>query len=259
MKEKSPTDRTPSIALVQGASRGIGLALVEAILHGAENARVIATCSNPDASGELKTVAQRVGARLIIKRLDVTEEDSIESVARYVAENDSSIDLLINAAGILHDQAGLAPEKRLQDVSFDNLEKYFRINAVGPLMVAKHFVPLMKKPERAVFASISARVGSIEDNRLGGWYGYRASKAAQNMFTRTLSIELARTNPEMICVGLHPGTVATELSKPFSSRVDPARLFSPRDAAEKLLAVIRDLKPGDTGKVFAYDGSVVPW
>ena len=173
MKEKSPTDRTPSITLVQGASRGIGLALVEAILRGAENARVIATCRNPDASGELQSVAKRVEARLVIKRLDVTEEDSIESVACYVAADESPIDLLINATGTLHDQEGLAPEKRLQDVSFDNLEKYFRINSIGPLMVAKHFAPLMKKQERAVFASISARVGSIEDNRLGG-FGFSA-------------------------------------------------------------------------------------
>jgi NAD(P)-dependent dehydrogenase (short-subunit alcohol dehydrogenase family) len=249
----------PDIALVQGASRGLGLAFVKCLIEQSVFSKVIATCRDPNSAVALQEFAESNSEKVTLLRLDVTDIDSLEAVAETVSASGKSIDLLINCAGVLHSLEGLRPEKRLQDVSVDNLEEYFRINTIGPLMVIKHLVPLMTKRRRAIIANLSARVGSIGDNRLGGWYGYRASKSAQNMMTKTLSIELKRTHPEMICVGLHPGTVATELSAPFSSRVDPEKLFLPEEAATKLLAVMENLKPEETGKVFAHDGTEVPW
>ena len=134
----------------------------------------------------------------------------------------------------------------------------FAVNAIGPALVAKHFLPLLPRHGRSVFASISARVGSIEDNRLGGWYSYRASKAALNMLLKTYSIELKRRAPSAICVGLHPGTVDTALSKPFQGGVAPGKLFSPTQSAAYLLRVIDGLTPADNGAVFAWDGSQIP-
>ena len=139
------------------------------------------------------------------------------------------------------------------------LRHVFEVNAFGPLVVAKHFLPLLKHSERAVLANLSARVGSIGDNRLGGWYAYRASKAAQNMFTRNLSLELARRAPKVICVALHPGTVDTELSKPFQGGVSPDRLFDADRAARQLLEVIDGLRPEQTGRFLAWDGTTIPW
>ena len=248
----------PDVALVQGASRGLGLAFVKRLIGQFPSSKIIATCRDPNSALALQELVELHPQRVTLLRLDVTDGDSLEAVAEAVSVSAQPIDLLINCAGILHSPEGLRPEKRLQDVCLNNLDQYFRVNAIGPLMVVKPLVPLMTRKGRAIIANLSARVGSISDNRLGGWYGYRASKSAQHMMTKTLSIELKRTHPEMICVGLHPGTVATELSAPFSSRVDPEKLFSPEEAATKLLAVIEKLMPGDTGKVFAYDGSEVP-
>ena len=249
----------PNVALVQGASRGLGLAFVKRLVEQGEYSTVIATCRSPNFASELQELVGSHASRLLLLKLDVTDTASAQATASRIASDGITLDLLINCAGVLHSPEGLQPEKRLQDISIEHLEQYFRINAIGPLIVAKYLVPLMARRSRAVIANLSARVGSIGDNRLGGWYGYRASKSAQNMFTKTLSIELTRTNPEIICVGLHPGTVATELSAPFSKRVNPEKLFSPEGAASKLLNVIETLTPRDTGKVFAYDGTEIPW
>jgi NAD(P)-dependent dehydrogenase (short-subunit alcohol dehydrogenase family) len=159
---------------------------------------------------------------------------------------------------VLHDGA-LRPEKRIEDADPERLRRVFEVNAFGPLLVAKHFLALLRHPERAVLANLSARVGSIEDNRIGGWYGYRASKAAQNMFTRTLAIELRRRAPGVICVALHPGTVATALSEPFRGSVDPARVFTPRRAAEQIWAVVQSLSPEDGGRFLDWAGKPIPW
>ena len=153
----------------------------------------------------------------------------------------------------------MQPEKRLADVSPVSLQRSFAVNAVGPLLVAKHFQGLLDREARAVFASLSARVGSIGDNRLGGWYAYRSAKAAQNMVTRNLSIELRRRARGVICVALHPGTVDTGLSRPFQSNVPEERLFSPERAAQQLLAVIDGLRPEDNGGFVAWDGQPIPW
>jgi NAD(P)-dependent dehydrogenase (short-subunit alcohol dehydrogenase family) len=133
------------------------------------------------------------------------------------------------------------------------------VNGAGPLLLAKHLEPLLPSRQRAVFASLSARVGSIGDNRLGGWYAYRGAKAAQNMYLRTLSIELARRARGTICVALHPGTTNTDLSQPFQGRVPADKLFSPRLAVEQLLGVIDRLALADNGGFYAWNGDPIPW
>ena len=172
---------------------------------------------------------------------------------------DDPLDLVFVATGILHDGDTLQPEKTWRSLDPAALRRSFDINCIGPTLVAKHLLPLLRRDRKAVFAALSARVGSIADNQLGGWYGYRASKAALNMTIRTLAIELARRNPSAVCVGLHPGTVDSELSRPFQRGVPADRLFSPERAAAQLLAVIDDLTPQSSGRLFAWDGSEIPF
>jgi NAD(P)-dependent dehydrogenase (short-subunit alcohol dehydrogenase family) len=154
---------------------------------------------------------------------------------------------------------GLQPEKSMRDLDPKALYEVFRINAVGPAMVAKHFLPRLRTGHKTVFAALSARVGSISDNRLGGWASYRASKAALNMLLKTLAIEHARRWPDSVVVALHPGTVDTALSKPFSGRVAAERLFEPSQSAGYLLGVIDDLTPAATGGFFAWDGTPIEY
>ena len=221
-------------AVVIGASGGIGAALAAALTaQGSEVYRVA-----------------RSGAGSI--PLDLTDDDSIAAAAATIGA-DGPVDLVIVATGLLQ-SADVKPEKRWRDLDPGILAQYFAINAIGPALVAKHFLPLLAPDRRAVFAALSARVGSIADNRLGGWYGYRASKTALNMLVKTLSIELARSRPEAVCVSLHPGTVDTGLSRPFQRGVPPDRLFTPQVSAQHLLAVLDRLGPDDSGSCFAWDG-----
>jgi NAD(P)-dependent dehydrogenase (short-subunit alcohol dehydrogenase family) len=246
-------------ALIQGSSRGIGLEFVRQLLADAAPGRIFAACRAPHASPSLVKMAAQ-DPRLRIIALDVTSESSIRAAAATVAAEVPRLHLVVNCAGLLHDrQAGIAPEKRLADVEPDALAASFAVNAAGPLLVAKHFEPLLAHAERAVFASISARVGSIGDNRLGGWYAYRGSKAAQNMFTKTLAIEWARSRRNVICVALHPGTTDTDLSRPFQANVPPEQLFSVERTVAQLLSVIDRLTPADSGRFLAWDGTGIAW
>ena len=191
--------------------------------------------------------------------LDLESEASIAQAAAAIAESVGRLHLVIVATGILHDGDRLQPEKSWRSLSAAAMETAFRLNATGPALVAKHFLPLLARDRKTAFAALSARVGSIEDNRLGGWYAYRASKAALNMTLKTLSIELARRHPLALCVGLHPGTVDTALSKPFQGAVPHDRLFSPRQSAHHLLTVLDRLTPEDSGTLFAWDGRRIPF
>ena len=187
--------------------------------------------------------------------LDLRDETSIAQAAASVAAGPAPT-LVFVATGVLHH--GHAPERTWRALEAQHLVRDFQINAVGPALVAKHFLPLLPRDRRAAFAALSARVGSIGDNRLGGWHAYRASKAALNMILKTLSVELARTHPQAIVAGLHPGTVDTSLSAPFQRGVAPERLFTPDHSAERMLAVLDGLSPSDSGGVFAWDGSRMP-
>ena len=166
---------------------------------------------------------------------------------------DGPFDLIVIASGLLHGD-GITPEKSLRQMEGAALDRLFRVNATGPALVMRHFVPLLARDRRGVIAALSARVGSIGDNRLGGWIGYRAAKAALNQVIRTVSIELARSHPGAIVVGLHPGTVDTQLSAPFQRNVAPGKLFSPAQCAGLLLGVIERLTPADSGHCLDWAG-----
>lgn len=248
----------PVTALVAGASRGIGLSFVRQLASGGRVRRVWAGCRDPEQATALAELAAGNDAVRLV-RLDVTDEESLAAAAAAVGAENEPLDLVINCAGILHRPGGPTPERRLADVRADWLMEAFAVNGAGPLLLAKHLEPLLPRRERAVFASLSARVGSIGDNRLGGWYAYRASKAAQNMLIRTLSIELARRARGAICVALHPGTTDTELSRPFQGGVPESKLFTAERAVEQLLRVIDGLGPGDNGRFIAWNGERIPW
>jgi len=169
---------------------------------------------------------------------------------------ENPLDLVIVANGILHD-GELMPEKSLRDLSQEKFQHVFEVNTITPALIAKHFLPKLNKQQTSIFAALSARVGSISDNRLGGWYSYRASKAALNMVIKTASIEVKRRNKHAIIVGLHPGTVDSNLSKPFQRNVPEGDLFTPEYSANKLLDVLDNLTLEQTGKCFAFDGTEV--
>lgn len=250
-------------AVVTGANRGLGLAFSRQLLRVPRVARIYATCRHPERAGELAALPEAVPPRLQILPMDVANEASIAQVADRVRDEGRSVNLVINVAGLLHrlsdNGEGPGPERRLADVDPQWLAESFRVNAFGPLLVAKHLQALLPRRSHAVFASLSARVGSIGDNRLGGWYAYRGAKAAQNMFTRGLAIELRRRAAGIVCVGLHPGTTDTGLSRPFQKGVAPGKLFDPDQAAGYLLSVIDGLGPDDNGSFIAWDGSAIPW
>lgn len=185
--------------------------------------------------------------RLSRPDLDITDESSIAATAARIGP----VDAVIVATGLLHD-GQQAPEKTYRALDAAALARSFAVNGIGPALVAKHFLPLLPRDRRGVFAALSAKVGSISDNRLGGWYAYRASKAALNQLIRTASIELRRTHPQAICVGLHPGTVDTRLSAPFQRGVPD--LFTPERSAAALLEVLDSLTPEQSGRLWAWDG-----
>lgn len=245
-------------ALVVGGSRGIGLALVEALLADPQWACVTAASRAAVETPALAALKLSHGDRLQSLALDVGSDASIEQAAIALRARHPALHLLINTAGLLHGE-GLSPERRLADVQAEQLLRSYAINAVGPILIARHFQPLLSHDARAVLATLSARVGSISDNRLGGWYAYRAAKAAQNQLMRTAAIELARRAPRLICVSLHPGTVETGLSEPFRGNVAADKLFTPAFAAERLLAVIAGLNKESSGRFYAWDGREIPW
>jgi len=244
-----------STALVQGASRGIGLGLVRRLLDEKRFARVIATCRDPEGASQLQALA---GPRLAIHALDVTRPDELRALADRLGADRLRPNLVVNAAGILH-EPGLAPEKKLEDLEATALERVFAVNAFGPILLLKHLRAHLARRDKAVFAAISARVGSIGDNRLGGWYAYRASKAALNQLLRTAAIELGRRNRNVIVAALHPGTTDTGLSEPFQANVPAGKLFSVDRTCGYLLEVIDGLDPAASGGFFAWDGKPIDW
>lgn len=248
----------PLTAFVAGASRGLGLGFAQRLAASGQVRRVWASCRRPEQAEALQALSADATAVRIIPA-DVTDEGSLVSAARRIAMEGEPLDLVINCAGLLHRPDGPQPERRLSEVRADWLLEAFKVNGAGPLLLAKHLEPLLPRRERAVFATLSARVGSIEDNRLGGWYAYRASKAAQNMFLRTLAIELVRGVRGIICVALHPGTTDTDLSKPFQGGVPAEKLFSVERAVDQLLRVIDGLGPADNGRFIAWNGQRIPW
>ncbi len=190
-------------------------------------------------------------------RFDLRDEASIAAVAEAAAA-EGPLDLVIVATGVLHGP-GLRPEKTWRSLDAASLAEAFAVNATGPALIAKHTLGFLRRDSKSAFACLSARVGSIEDNRLGGWHAYRASKAALNMLIRTCAVELRQRNPGALCVALHPGTVDTRLSQPFQAGVDPAKLLTPERSARALLGVLDRLTPADSGRLFTWDGQGLPF
>lgn len=233
----------PLNVAVIGASGGIGNAFV-GLLAQKDNVQKIYAFSRSN------TVFDH--PKITCGFIDVSSEDSIESAAKRI---DDKIHIVIVASGILHDDI-VKPEKSLRDLNMSSFEKIFSVNAFGPALVAKHFIPLLPKENKSVFVAISARVGSISDNHLGGWYAYRASKTALNMLLKTASIEVARRHKEAVIIGLHPNTVDTKLSKPFQSGIDH-RIFTPDESVQHMLNVIDAVTFKDSGNVFSWDGQEI--
>ncbi|MGP9819017.1 SDR family NAD(P)-dependent oxidoreductase [Salinarimonas sp. NSM] len=230
----------PGAAIVVGASGGIGAALADALAADGRFAPVLR--------------ASRAGE----PPLDVTDEATI---AAYAADLETRLagaplTLVIDATGLLHD-ARIRPERSWRDIEPEAMARSFAVNAIGPALLLKHLAPRLADDGKATFATLSAKVGSIGDNRLGGWYAYRASKAALNQIVRTAAIELARRRPQALCVAVHPGTVDTRLTAPFAKA--GLAVATPAAAAARLLAVLDGLAPRATGGFYDYRGEPLPW
>ncbi|KAL8508272.1 hypothetical protein ACS0TY_018745 [Phlomoides rotata] len=254
------------VSMVQGASRGIGLEFVKQLLEKSNKNHVVATCRNPSEATGLLELKNKFAERLDIQRLDLTADSTIEKTAKSVKHKYGYLNLLINASGILSIPNILQPETTLNKVNRASLHLAYEVNTVGPILVIKHMWPLLKagggtgtERDFAIVANISARVGSIGDNRLGGWHSYRASKTALNQLTKNASVEFALKKDPIICILLHPGTVDTDLSKPFQRNVPKDKLFTKEFSVQKLLSIIDSAKRSDNGKFFAWDGQEIPW
>ena len=221
-------------ALVIGASGTLGTAFCEQLEQ------------DPRCAGV------RALGRHTVPELDLERPETIASAATELAA-EAPYQLIVHAAGLLH-RDRIKPEKSFSAIEQEALQAVFQVNTLGPALVLRHFLPLLEP--RGAMAMLSAKVGSIGDNRLGGWYAYRASKAALNMLIKTAAIELARTRPQSRLLSLHPGTVVSGLSQPFrgASSARPADV-----AAAQLLTLIDQLTPADSGHFFAYDGERLPW
>lgn len=225
------------IAVVFGAGGGIGSALVER-LQASRNFRHVVGFS-----------------RATTPAIDLLIETTLKEAADFAASQ-GEIRLVLDATGFLHDDSH-GPEKSWRELEPSHIARSFALNAIGPAVIMKHVLPLLPRQGKSVFATLSAKLGSIGENRLGGWYSYRASKAALNQLVRTAAIELGRRHPDAICVALHPGTVDTGLTSPFNKA--GLEVQSPDAAAGRLLAVIDRLSPGDSGGFLDHLGERVPW
>ena len=233
-----------NIAII-GSTGGIGSAFLKEYAENNHNNIYAFSRSKPKIKSK----------NIIYKSIDILDENSIKNCAKICHEN--PLDIIILATGLLHDKT-ISPEKSLRDLNFEKSQKIFAINTIAPALIMKHFLPLLNREKKVVFAALSARVGSICDNHLGGWYSYRASKAALNMMIKTASIETARRNKNAIVIGLHPGTVDSDLSQPFQANVPKEKLFTAQDSARKLIKVIDGASQTDNGEVFAFDGTRIP-
>ncbi len=252
------TKSTSKNILIIGASRGIGLGFVKILLERENRVNIYATYRQKETAQDLFQLQIKYSTTLKLLQLDIIEEDQISNLAKQLKQETSELDLVVNCVGILHED-NINPEKSLKHINTENLLNYFQVNSIASVLLAKHLLPFFRHSHKSIFAAISAKVGSIEDNYLGGWYGYRASKSALNMFLKTISIEYKRTCPHTIVVALHPGTTDTNLSKPFQKNVPPEKLFSVERTVKQLLTIIDKLTENDTGQFFSWDGSRLPW
>ncbi len=238
--------RAPRVAAVFGASGGIGAALCEGLaLRGCEVVHAGSRSGAGPSGGAIRPFA-----------FDLADEASIAAAAEAMRADPPQ--WIIVATGVLTLADGTGPERTFRRLDPASMAEVFAINTIGPALIAKHMLGLMPRGRPFTFAALSARVGSIGDNRLGGWHSYRASKAALNMLLKNFAIEMARTHPESVIVGLHPGTVDSALSAPFQSGLPEGQLTAPGDAAANLLGVLEQLTPGQSGRVVDFRGAEIP-
>jgi NAD(P)-dependent dehydrogenase (short-subunit alcohol dehydrogenase family) len=237
---------SPQRIIVVGASGGIGQALTRALLDRYPAAEIWAT--------RYRSAAPFEQERLRWVQLDVRDPSAIET---WAAEFDR-VDWVLNCAGFLHGSAG-GPEKTIRSIEADFLLENIKLNTLPTLLLARYLAAALKQSGAPLLATVSARVGSIEDNRLGGWYSYRISKAALNMALKTLSIEWKHSHPRGCVAALHPGTNDTALSKPFQANVPPGNLFEPAYTANMFVTLLSRLEPADSGRFWAWDGNQIPW
>lgn len=244
--------------LILGASQGIGFGFVARFLQLESISKIYATYRCQESASNLIDLSGQYPEQLCVLKMDVTKEFEIAQCVASIQAQTDKLHLVINCIGILH-QGLLQPEKSLKQINQENLLHYFQVNSIGSLLLAKYILPLLRHSQPSILATLSAKLGSIGDNRVGGWYGYRASKAALNMFMRTVAIEYGRKSPLTIVVILHPGTTKTRLSQPFQKNVPSQKLFSVEQTINQLLAVMEKLEPDDSGEFFSWDGSRLPW
>ncbi|MFK7963216.1 MAG: SDR family NAD(P)-dependent oxidoreductase [Burkholderiaceae bacterium] len=234
-------------AVLVGANGGIGRALAARLIDHNFCGHLFALSRQPDDSQHHRVSALSA---------DYDAPESLEQAAATIRASGHTPELVLIATGVLHG-ASFKPEKSLRQLQPAAAERVFYLNTIGPMLAVKALLPLVPRRQHAVVAALSARVGSISDNRLGGWYAYRASKSALNMMLKSAAIEAARQDPTLTCIGLHPGTVDTALSDPFQANVAPGKLFSPAQCAGYLCQVVAEVEPCRTGQVIAWDGSSV--
>ena len=236
--------------VVVGASGGLGRAFQDILLDIPSVNRVFSLSRKSEVfrSSKLENIY-----------VDLESTETIEDAAERIQSRAGTVNLILLATGLLHDGPDFQPERSWTSLTAQSLERAFKINTIAPAVIATKFLPLLAKKKKSSFIALSARVGSIGDNRLGGWHSYRASKAALNMLIRTFSIELTRRNPEAVCACLHPGTVDTRLSKPFQRNIPQATLKGSIESAAQLIKVINNLTPNESGGFYAWDGTEIPY
>lgn len=235
----------PKTAAVFGASGGIGSAIVSALAERGVS-KIFAGARAPVAANEV----------VIPFEFDLQDEASIATSADLMRTQPP--ELVILTTGVLTLSDGTGPERTLKRLDPGAMAEVFALNTIGPALIAKHVLPLMPRADRWAFAALSARVGSISDNGLGGWHSYRASKAALNMLIKNFALEMARTHKQGVIIGLHPGTVDTSLSEPFQKGLPDGQLSSTYQAADRLLKVIDELDPKDSGRIYDWKGEEIP-
>lgn len=259
---EAPFDLAAGDALVVGASRGIGLALATRLAleppGGQAPRRLFVTYRGNSAPDSLRLLGEQAAIDVIAMRCELTDDRDLEALAEGLGARDAELGLTLHAAGILHEGA-LQPEKALDQARREALLRLFEVNAVAPLLLARHVMPYVPRQAPAHFAALSAMVGSIGDNRIGGWYGYRASKAALNQFLKTLAVEVRRTRPGLCVTAIHPGTTDTGLSKPFQGNVQEGKLYTPSESARRILDVVLAGTPEQSGRFMNWTGEPLPW
>lgn len=247
----------PANVLICGASRGIGLALCTALLARDDVRVLVAVARQASTCEALGALGRQYGERVRLVDCDARHEGSLALLATEVGGVCEHLNLVVSTLGILHQENAKA-EKSLAQLDLAGLQASFATNAFAPILLLKHVLPFLRK-QPATFAALSARVGSISDNRLGGWYSYRSSKAALNQLLHTASIELKRINPAATVLALHPGTTDTALSRPFQGNVPEGKLFETGFAARCVIELVGRLGPSVTGSFWGWDGERIGW